>query len=175
MVGYLLKILIVLLATLIVLGMALTIVAFLAWDINSKMILPEMVKEAGNWVISGENIGTYLEVLTGIVALLFPISLQIINDAKGDRFSSKEATTVVFNHWTFLSLRFILGFLILLTVLSFFCHLANWVVFIIMILMVGTLSVLFFYFNHLQKVIEDFSELVRKKEKEKIEDILRNG
>ena len=165
----------VIIGVLAVLAVTLLVVAFIAWDINSKVILPKIIKEASELSFSKENIGSYLEVLTGIVALLFPISLSIINDAKGDYFNSKEATSVVFNHWTYKSLKFILGFLIVTIALSFFYTLTKFWLFFIWLGMTCSLGMLFFYFKHLQKVIQDFSEMVRIKEKNIIETLLRNG
>ncbi|MBY5950545.1 hypothetical protein KUV23_06145 [Algoriphagus marincola] len=173
--GYLLKILIVLLATLIVLGISLIVVALLAWDINSKMVLPEMLKSADFLHLVGDEIGTYLEVLTGIVALLYPISLSIISDAKGDYFNSEEVTTVVFKHWTYKALKWILGLLVFLTVLSFFKIENQILLFVILLVMTISLTFLFLFFKRLEKVIRDFADLVRKEEKSNIQKILRDG
>src|SRR5690606_25935114 len=155
-------------AVLAVLVISLTVVALLAWDVNSKIILPEIVQETSNWTLADGNIGTYLEILTGIVALLFPISLTIISDAKGKYFSSQEVTSVVFNQKEYKGLYFVLAFLLVLTIASFQDPLPVWFKFLMLLAMIGTLAFLYFYFKKLEKI-------VREKEKIKIDRLLGNG
>jgi hypothetical protein len=155
-----------------VLLLSLSIVALLAWDINSQVVLPELIQKAKDWSLNGENIGSYLSVLTGIVAFLFPASLHIISDSKGDNFNSQEVTEIVFNHWTYNGLKWILGSLVALTIASFFDLSDSFLLILILIVMAISLVFLFFFFKRLEIIMEDFSLLVRKVEKKKIEEIL---
>lgn len=167
-----LRVLCVLLAVLMVLLLSLSIVAFLAWDINSNVILPEVVKEMSEWALKPDNIGSYLEVMTGIVAFLFPVSLQIISDSKGEDFNSKEVTEVVFAHWTYRGLKWVLGSLVFLTIASFYDLADSFFLILIFFVMAFSLVFLFFFFKRLETIMEDFSLLVREKEKDKIEEML---
>lgn len=181
--AYFLKIMSVMVAVLAVIVLVLSVLFFLVLEINSNFFPPEVVEiiykieitKDVPGLLTQENIGTYLEVLTGIVALLFPVSLQIVADAKGDLFSSQETTSVVFDHWTFKCLKLILVFLLLLTIISFFYNLPDWVLFIVMLFMSLTFVVVYFYFKHLQTVIRSFPELVSGIEKKRIDKILRDG
>ena len=94
---YFLKIMSVVIAVLTVLVISLLVVVLLLWDINSKVILPEIIEYTES-ILTQQNIGAYLSVLTGIVTLLFPISLSIISDSKGKYFNSQEVTSIVFKH-----------------------------------------------------------------------------
>jgi len=171
---YFIKIMTALIAVLAVLAMSLLVVAFLTWDVNSQVILPEILEETSKWNLSGEYIGSYLEVLTGIVALLFPISLSIITDAKGKYFSSQEVTEVVFKQWEYKGLYFVLFILLAVTVASFWEPVEKWVLLLMLCAMTGTLIFLYFFFRKLEEVISDFSLLVREEEKSKIEDLVGN-
>lgn len=163
---YFLKIMSVVIAVLTVLVISLLVVVLLLWDINSKVILPEIIEYTES-ILTQQNIGAYLSVLTGIVTLLFPISLSIISDSKGKYFNSQEVTSIVFKHWTYKGLKWILGVLIFLTIISFFNIVNKFFLIIIFILMAGSLSFLFFFFKRLEQVIRDFSLLVRDQEKSK--------
>lgn len=170
---YFIKIMTALIAVLAVLALSLLVVAFLIWDVNSsQVILPEVAKEAGKWVLSGDNIGSYLSVLTGIVAFLFPVSLQIISDSKVNIFNSQEVTEVIFKHWTYRGLKWVLGLLVFLTIASFFDLNGSFFLIIILFVMALSLIFLFFFFRRLEVIMQDFSLLVRKEEKERIEDML---
>lgn len=165
----------VLVAVLAVLAMSLLVLAFLVWDVNTKMILPEIVKKTSDWIPNSDNIGTYLEVLIGIVALLFPISLQIISDAKGKYFSSQEVTSVVFKQWEYKGLYVVLFILVSFTVASFWDPLPMGVIWLMLFTITGTLVFLYFFFRKLEEIISDFSKLVRDEEKSNVNRILRNG
>jgi len=173
--SYFLKLLSVFVAVLAVLALTLLILFFLIWDVNSKVLLPELVQDFETFTLTHENIGSYLEVLTGIVALLFPISLSIIADAKGKYFSSEEVTTVVFQQKEYRGLYFVLATLLILTFASFWDPLPQWIIFLILIVMIGSLAFLFFFFRKLEKIISDFSLLVRDEEKSNIKKLLGNG
>lgn len=164
----------VMVAVLAVLAISLLVVAFIVWDINSNVILPEVVEKYIKLSLSDENVGTYLEVLIGIVALLFPISLSIITDAKRKYFSSQEVTSVVFKQWEYKGLYFILFVLIGFTFVSFWEPIPKWVLFIMLLTITGSLIFLYFFFKKLEEIISDFSLLVRKEEKTKINNLLRN-
>ncbi|SFB59779.1 hypothetical protein [Algoriphagus aquimarinus] len=172
---YCLRVMCVLLVVLLVLFVSLTIIAFLAWDVNSKVILPEIVEKCSAFSLSDENVGTYLEVLTGIVALLFPISLQIINDAKGKYFSSQEVTSVVFKQREYKGLYAVLFVLITFTIVSFWEPIPKWVLFLMLCAITATLIFLYFFFKNLEEIISDFSQLVRKEEKSNIKKMLKDG
>tara|TARA_R110002049_G_scaffold255637_1_gene431182 strand:- start:435 stop:953 length:519 start_codon:yes stop_codon:yes gene_type:complete len=170
---YELKILNIILVVLIGLIVALSIVTFLVLGIASNST--NVTLEESEILLSDKNLGTYIEVFTGIVALLFPISLAIVSDAKGKYFNSHEVTSVVFSHWSYRSLSVILGFLIISTIFSFFNLIPAWGLILVFIGIISSLIVLYFYFNRLEKVIKDFSQLVREKEKENIEKLLSDG
>lgn len=172
---YFLKIISVIIAVLAVLAISLLLLAFLVWDVNSKVMLPEIVEETSKWVMSGDNIGSYLSVLTGIVAFLFPVSLSIISDAKGKYFSSQEVTSVVFKQCEYNGLYYVLSVLLVLTFASFWGQLPQWFNFLMLLAMTGSLGFLFLFFRKLEKIISDFSQLVREEEKSNIDKLLRNG
>jgi len=151
------------------------VIAFLAWDVNSKVMLPEIVEKFSDWSLSDENVGACLSVLSTIIALLFPISLSIINDAKGKYFSSQEVTSVVFKQYEYKGLYVILFVLITFTIISFWEPIPKWVLFLMLCVITGTLVFLYFFFKNLEKIISDFSQLVRKKEKSNIKKMLKDG
>lgn len=171
---YFLKIMSVVIAVLAVLAISLLVIALLLWDVNSKVMLPEII-ESTESVLTQENIGAYLSVLTGIVTLLFPISLSIISDSKGKYFNSQEVTSIVFEHYTYKGLKVILGVLIFLTIISFFDVINKFFLILTLMLIVGSLFFLFLFFQRLEEVIRDFSLLVRDQEKSKIDKLLGNG
>ncbi|MDR7128082.1 hypothetical protein J2X69_000410 [Algoriphagus sp. 4150] len=165
----------VIVGVLAVLAISLLVLAILIWAVNSKVMLPEIVDKVSVWSLSADNIGSYLEVLTGIVALLFPISLSIISDAKGKYFSSQEVTSVVFEQCEYKGLYYVLSILVVLTFASFWDPLPKWFVILMLSAMTGSLGFLFFFFRKLEKIISDFSQLVRHEEKSNINKLLRNG
>ncbi|WP_458333021.1 hypothetical protein [Peijinzhouia sedimentorum] len=171
---YFIKIITILAMVLGILSISLLVVAFLVWDINSKDVT-EIVEESSKSALSSANIGSYLSVLTGIVAFLFPVSLSIISDAKGKYFSSQEVTTIVFNQRGYFGLKVILGILILTTFASFWTPLPIWATIILLIVIIGSLGFLFYFFRQLEGIISDFSQLVREEEKSKINRLLKNG
>ncbi len=173
----------VIVAVLAVLALVLLVLFFLVLEINSNFFPPEVVEiiykieitKDVPGLITQENIGTYLEVLTGIVALLFPISLSIITEVKGKYFSSQEVTSVVFKQWQYKGLYVVLFILIGFTFASFWKTIQNWVLIGMLGSICGSLIFLFFFFRKLEEIISDFSKLVREKEKSKINDLLKNG
>lgn len=180
---YFIKIMSVIVAVLAVLVLVLSVLFFLVLEINSNFFPPEVVEiiykiEITNEVpglFTQENVGTYLEVLTGIVALLFPVSLSIISDSKGKYFDNKEVTEYVFSKTEYKGLYAILTLLILMTVLSFINELPSWVLVIMLFTMFLSLIFLFFFFRKLEEIIGDLPQLVRESEKYKIDNLLGNG
>lgn len=166
---------IVMFAVLAVLAMALLILLFLVWDVNSKVMLPEIIQKIGTTTLTDRNVGSYLGVLTGIVALLFPISLQIISYAKGKYFSSQEVTSVVFKQCEYKGLYVVLFILFGFTFASFWEPLPKWVLIMMLCAICGSLIFLYFFFLKLEEIISDFSQLVREEEKRNIKNILSNG
>lgn len=181
--AYFLKIMSVIVAVLAVIVLVLSVLFFLVLEINSNFFPPEVVeiiykieitKEVPG-LFTQENVGTYLEVLTGIVALLFPVSLSIISDSKGKYFDNKEVTEYVFSKIEYKGLYAILTLLILMTGLSFINELPSWVLVIMLFTMILSLIFLFLFFRKLEKVIGDLPQLVRESEKGKIDNLLGNG
>lgn len=173
----------VIVAVLAVLALVLLVLFFLVLEINSNFFPPEVVEilykieitKEFHGLFTQENVGTYLEVLTGIVALLFPVSLSIISDSKGKYFDNKEVTEYVFSKIEYKGLYAVLILLIFMTVLSFINELPSWILIIMLFTMVISLSFLFFFFRNLEKIIGDFPQLVRESEKSKIDNLLENG
>lgn len=172
---YFVEIMSVIVAVLAVLAMALLVLLFLIWDVNSKVILPDIIQKIGATTLTDKNVGNYLGVLTGIVALLFPISLQIISYAKRKYFSSQEVTSVVFKQCEYKGLYFVLFILIGFTAASFLEPLPKWVLLLMLFAICGSLIFLYFFFKKLEEIISDFSRLVRKEEKSNVNRILKNG
>lgn len=165
----------VLVVVLAILAISLMVVTFLAWDINTKVMLPEIVEKVSKWGLSEGNIGACLSVLSTIIALLFPISLQIITEAKGKYFSSQEVTSVVFKQYEYKGLYIVLFILIVFTFVSFWEPIPKWVLFLMLCAICGSLIFLYFFFSKLEEIISDFSKLVRDEEKSNVNRILRNG
>lgn len=156
------------------LAFTLLVFVILLWDLNSRVILPAIIQEMGTYSLTDKNIGTYLGVLTGIVALLFPISLSIISDSKGKYFSSQEVTEVMFKQCEYKGMYYLIVLLIALTIVSFWEPLPKLLIVLMLIAMIGSLVFLFFFFRKLEDVISDFSQLVRKEEKSNIQKLLKN-
>ena len=173
--AYFLKIMSVIVAVLAVLAITLLVATFLAWDINSKVLLPEIVVKVSEWGLSAANIGACLSVLSTIIALLFPISLQIITEARGRYFSSQEVTSVVFNQCEYKGLYIVLFILIGFTFVSFWEPIPKWILFLMLCAICGSLIFLYFFFSNLEEIVSDFSKLVRDKEKSNVNRILKNG
>lgn len=162
-------------AVLAILAISLFVVFLLVLDINSKVLLPEIIQEYGNSFLTLDNLGSYLSVMTGIVALLFPISLSIISDAKGEYFNSEEVSTIVFKHWTYIGLKVIIGLMIIVTIVSFFNVVHSFFLILTFLIIIGSLVFLFFFFKRLEKIIRDFSLLVRQEEKRVINELIGDG
>src|SRR5690554_5116899 len=95
------KMLKILYGSIAILLVSIILLGIVFWDILTKDTTSSSMINPNEWQFNPEYISGFIAIVTGLITILFPISLSIVSSNKTYYFNSKEISDVVFKHSTY--------------------------------------------------------------------------
>src|SRR5690554_3975054 len=112
------KMLKILYASIAILLVSITLLGIVFLNISSKDTAPTFMINPAEWQFNPGYISGFISIVTGLITILFPISLSIVSSSKTAYFNSKEISDVVFKHHTYKKIFYAIPILIFFSLCS---------------------------------------------------------